>query len=252
VVIDDKVWVDTESNLISWASKSNRSIYWPCLLEKLFAKLNGNFNDMAGGANSMYAEGSGAGEEVFMSLLFGPGMSERFRWDDPPSDNPNITRYGPCPPDVLFEILEYGMSQGMMFTASPRDHYSFPDGAYEDGEAKGLVYNHAYSVIRTFTFSDSAKVLQLRNNWGSYEWTGPFGDSDTSSWTEARKKEAGYENKDDGLFYISLEAFHKFFYRCNYFVHASSKDDKKLAMFHDPECFRNGPEYRAEKHGLTW
>jgi hypothetical protein len=64
--------------------------------------------------------------------------------------------------------------------------------------------------------------------------------------------EAGYENKDDGLFWISIEAFHKFFYKCGFFVPHCTKGDKKLAMFHDPECFRNGPKYRAERHGLTW
>ena len=253
VVCDDKVWVDSEGNLLSWRSKHNRHVYWPCLIEKVVAKLNGNFNAMHGEARTMYAEGVGSGPETIMHLLLGPGMPEGFGWDDPPTDNPTLVRYGECPPEVLFDLLDYGLSEGMLFTASTRFHDDHPDGEYKDCREHGLVRNHAYSIISTHALADGGgKLIKLRNNWGEYEWSGAFADTDTASWTDARKAEVNYVSKDDGIFYMTVQDFHHFFNHCGFFCPAGTKGDPKLAMFHDPECFREGKEYRERKYGLTW
>jgi len=51
---------------------------------------------------------------------------------------------------------------------------------------------------------------------------------------------------------MTVQDFHHFFNHCGFFCPAGTKGDPKLAMFHDPECFREGKEYRERKYGLTW
>lgn len=42
--------------------------------------------------------------------------------------------------------------------------------------AMGLVGGHAYSLIHTYVLSNGARLVMVRNPWGSYEWTGAYGD----------------------------------------------------------------------------
>lgn len=46
---------------------------------------------------------------------------------------------------------------------------------------QGLVTRHAYSLIDTYNYNGQL-FCKLRNPWGSFEWNGPWGDSDTR-WT---------------------------------------------------------------------
>ena len=42
--------------------------------------------------------------------------------------------------------------------------------------AMGLVGGHAYSLIHTYVLSNGVRLVMVRNPWGSYEWTGAYGD----------------------------------------------------------------------------
>ena len=55
------------------------------------------------------------------------------------------------------------------------------------------------------------RLLKIRNPWGFKEWTGDWSDK-SPKWTTDLKDELGFENKDDGIFYISFEDYVKFFY----------------------------------------
>ena len=47
------------------------------------------------------------------------------------------------------------------------------------------------------------KLLKLRNPWGQGEWTGDWSDK-SPIWTDALKKQVGFVDGDDGIFFIEL------------------------------------------------
>lgn len=45
--------------------------------------------------------------------------------------------------------------------------------------------------------------MQLRNPWGSTEWTGEWSDG-SSLWNDETKAHFGWSNEDDGTFWMSI------------------------------------------------
>ena len=91
-----------------------------------------------------------------------------------------------------------------------------PMTAYCNTTITGLVPGY-YTILGVFTLSNSAKVVKLRSQLGSYgtEWTGAYGDADplwTSTITATSKTSAGYVNAPtDGVFFITTTNFRKYF-----------------------------------------
>ena len=64
--------------------------------------------------------------------------------------------------------------------------------------------NHSYVIQKTVKISTGQRLVQMRNPWAREVWDGAW--SDTSSlWTTKLKKEVGFEKKDEGIFYMSIE-----------------------------------------------
>mgnify|MGYP000926542078 CR=1 FL=1 len=76
----------------------------------------------------------------------------------------------------------------------------------EDYQKIGLVSDHAYAVISVFDIESKEhgrlQLLKLRNPWGHKEWMGDWSDK-SDKWTEALKKQVGFVDADDGVFFIS-------------------------------------------------
>jgi len=71
----------------------------------------------------------------------------------------------------------------------------------------GIVQGHAYALLNVAE-EDGNQLVQLRNPWGNTEWTGQFGDA----WMKAQgstrlKKLLGWEDEDDGTFWMSFSDF---------------------------------------------
>lgn len=68
--------------------------------------------------------------------------------------------------------------------------------------------------LQEITLDNGSKerLLQVRNPWGKREWTGDWSDA-SSKWTGATKAQVQLESKDDGIFWISMKDFDKFFYQ---------------------------------------
>ena len=86
-----------------------------------------------------------------------------------------------------------------------------------DLESLGLVAGHAYGVLDarqvTVPGSPPVQLLQLRNPWGQFEWTGPYGPG-TAEWTpEVRAQLTGVDPDapEDGCFWMTVEDFGKYF-----------------------------------------
>lgn len=80
----------------------------------------------------------------------------------------------------------------------------------------GLIEGHAYSLIGVKEVEnkdgDTVRLIQLRNPWGSYEWSGRWSDSDEAMWgtlsDEVKKSLApNGRNPKDGLFYLEYDDF---------------------------------------------
>lgn len=85
-----------------------------------------------------------------------------------------------------------------------------------DIEKSGFVKGHAYSVLKIYDDAElqkkdkNLKLVKLRNPWGEKEWNGDWSDS-SPLWTPALKEKYKVEKRNDGVFYMALKDFTKFF-----------------------------------------
>ena len=70
----------------------------------------------------------------------------------------------------------------------------------EHSDDRGIVSGHAYTVISVHE-AEGIKLMRVRNPWGKHEWKGDYSDH-SPLWTESLKKELGWIDKDDGMFFM--------------------------------------------------
>ena len=92
-----------------------------------------------------------------------------------------------------------------------------PEDPEYDLEELGLVAGHAYGVLDarqvTMPGAPPVQLLQLRNPWGSFEWTGAFG-AGSAEWTpqvRAQLSDVNPDAKEDGSFWMTVQDFGKYF-----------------------------------------
>ena len=72
----------------------------------------------------------------------------------------------------------------------------------EHSDDRGIVSGHAYTVISVHE-AEGIKLMRVRNPWGKHEWKGDYSDH-SPLWTESLKKELGWIDKDDGMFFMTF------------------------------------------------
>lgn len=114
---------------------------------------------------------------------------------------------GPSERAQVWEQLEQLAQSGnyLLGASSGRS----PDGHGDTHtSSQGIVYGHAYGVLRVVKTSDGLCLLQLRNPWGDTEWTGKWGDTDMAKPENARvRAQIDFKKEDDGIFWIAFEDF---------------------------------------------
>ena len=166
-------------------SSANGNELWVILLEKAWAKLNGNYARVIGGDP----------HEIFE--VFTNAYCEKIKFKIGQEDK-------------LWSAFENAQKKGFLMTAGTSgDTYTL------DMQDVGLVPGHAYTILgvkEVNTLEGKQKLVNLRNPWGNGEWSGDWSDG-SKKWTEDLKKQCGnYEDKDDGSFWMSFEDF------CNYYI----------------------------------
>lgn len=147
-------------------------------MEKAFAKINGNYSSIIGGWPSLagYHFLGISGSDIDCSSTSADQMwAQIVDWDQ----------------------KKYIMSAGSI------------------GNAMGIVGGHAYTVISAHVLKTNGKrLLKLRNPWGKTEWSGAYKDSDAfwTSATTAAEDKALIVNKDDGIFFMTIEDFKAYFF----------------------------------------
>ena len=165
-------------------SSTNGNELWVILLEKSWAKLNGNYARVIGGDP----------HEIFEILT--NAYCEKIKFKKGQEEK-------------IWAAFENAQKKGFLVTAGTSgDTYSI------SMEEVGLVPGHAYTVLgvkEVNTQKGKQKLVNLRNPWGNGEWSGAWSDG-SRKWTEDLKKECGnYEDKDDGSFWMSFEDFCKYY-----------------------------------------
>ncbi|KAM9201195.1 LOW QUALITY PROTEIN: calpain-13 [Dugong dugon] len=164
--------------------------FWPCLLEKAYAKLHGSYFHLHGG----YLP------DALVDLTGGVVTNA-----DLYSSSSNL---------VL--VVKKAALAGclMAFTTPPTGKDSMM--------RNGLVSRHAYTVTGAGQIQYRRvweEIIRLWNPWGKTEWRGRWSDG-SQEWQETYDhwKDQLYKNKDDGEFWISCHDFQDNFsclYICN-------------------------------------
>jgi calpain-15 len=158
---------------------------WVSVLEKAYAKLNGNY----------FALISGSPTDAFSDLTGAP--CEDYDLEDPRCQ----------------QMVKNGKFWDRL---ANWDNWSCVIAAGITGQAKtkGLVSGHAYALTQARE-ANGIKLVKLRNPWGNFEWQGDWGDN-SSLWTNETIKAFGATfDPDDGMFYMSYEDFLKNFDNIN-------------------------------------
>lgn len=191
VVVDDRL--PTKDGELLFVHSAEGSEFWSALLEKAYAKINGCYEALSGGATT-------EGFEDFTG-----GIAEWYELKKPP---PN-----------LFKIIQKALQKGSLLGCSI-DITSAADS--EAITSQKLVKGHAYSVTGAEEVESSGslqKLIRIRNPWGEVEWTGRWNDN-CPSWNtiDPEERERLTRRHEDGEFWMSFSDFLRHYSRleiCN-------------------------------------
>ena len=182
VVCVDDFFPSTPKGQFAFAMSGPREL-WVQVLEKAWAKIN----------TSYAATIAGIPSESFSTLSEAPCVTyihRKYKVDD------------------LWKMLKKAKAMGYYLATNTK--------ANPNAEKYGLVEGHAYSLTNLEEFEigngKMLRLIQLRNPWGNFEWTGNFSDQ-SPSWDiiPNLRQKVGVINKDDGIFYMDFNDFLKFY-----------------------------------------
>lgn len=160
-------------------SKTEQAELWVILLEKAYAKAYGSYWEIIGG-DPVHA---------LRDLTGAPY--------DRIEDFADL--------DAAWKKLSDGNDNRYMITC-----FTKSTDVVEEKNDMGIVAGHAYTILDVRDILDArgkpARVIQIRNPWGKFEWNGDFSD-ESSLWTNKQRQEFGIIDHDDGIFWMRIEDF---------------------------------------------
>ncbi|CAD5113076.1 DgyrCDS2268 [Dimorphilus gyrociliatus] len=192
VIIDDRL--PTSNGRLIYLHSNEGNEFWPAMLEKAYAKLNGSYESLSGGLT---------GEAL---VDFTGGIIEKWNFPEDGTEG-------------LYERMKTSLKKGG-FMACSID--SSPD-TMESRLENGLVIGHAYSItdvrnvtVETPTVSGQIAMIRIRNPWGNEaEWKGAWSDG-SPEWEyipEEERQNIGLTFEADGEFWMSFDDFSNNFQR---------------------------------------
>ena len=159
---------------------------WVMLLEKAWAKINGN---------SYMKIWLGTPQEALTSLSTAPCIYEYHK---------KYLENNCAKSNIIWEKLMEAMRRKWVVCTNTED--------IEKADELGLVTFHAYALIQIYECRNNIRLLKLRNPWGNQEWKGDYSHA-SEKWTEDLKKEVKYKSEacKQGTFFMCLEDFLKYF-----------------------------------------
>ncbi|XP_045045235.2 calpain-13 [Desmodus rotundus] len=184
VVVDDRLPVLNNEYLFVHP-RSNNQEFWPCLLEKAYAKFRGSYLHLHYGYLPDALVDLTGGVVTTMDLHSSPS-------------------------DLVMMVKTAAKEESLMTCATPVG----PTGMATSME-NGLVSQHAYTVTGAETIQSRTgweELIRLWNPWGGTEWRGRWRDG-SPEWQEARdpRRSQLYKNKEDGEFWMPCRDFQENF-----------------------------------------
>lgn len=206
-----------------FAQMGNDQSIWVAILEKAFAKLHGNYAHLAGGSSNM----------AMQNIIGGPVGTRDHKQDNATEEDIN----------ALFTELQAMDNANHMFTAGSArtDH--------------GMVGGHAYSVLGVHTLSTGARLVKMRNPWGSERYRGDWS-RDSALWNEQLKREVDEKGQNDGTFFMSIEDYNWTFRYTSLAFDVSTMHKASFMMIDDATQKLNHGDYSwcgadCVRHELT-
>ena len=181
VLVDDYIPCYGNYGLNFAFTSTHGNELWVILLEKAWAKLNGNYAKAIGGEP----------HEVFDVIT--NAWSEKIKLESSKSD-------------TIWKSMLNAEKNGFIMTAgTSTDTYNL------NIEELGLIPGHAYTCLEVkevTTKSGKVKLVHLRNPWGNGEWSGEWCDS-SKKWTDDLRKQVGKSKsaENQGSFWMAFEHF---------------------------------------------
>eukprot|EP00347_Sterkiella_histriomuscorum_P016829 403351694 len=187
VVVDDLFpCVEGEgfgSGKIPAFSKTKSKELWVLLIEKVWAKLNHNYENTI----------TGFASEAFRCLTGAPVEFYNHDYVD----------------NIWDQIVEADKRNYIICTSAGRTNLNSDDYA-----KIGLVSDHAYAVIQAVDIEikeyGRLQLLKLRNPWGHKEWMGDWSDK-SDKWNDDLRKQLNFVDADDGVFFISYRDYMNYY-----------------------------------------
>ncbi|CAL1530831.1 unnamed protein product [Lymnaea stagnalis] len=186
VVVDDYLPTDGQKPIYC-RNIERPNEFWPCLLEKAYAKLRGNYESLDGGKM----------QDAMVDLT--GGISEVI----------DIRKKNEISPE-LYSLLYTSFQMKTLMGACIFKPENSPPNEVE--LRNGLYMGHAYSITgfrQIPTGRGTVNLLRLRNPWGSGEWKGAWSDrsQEMRYLTKELQDQLMYTDRDDGEFWMSYEDF---------------------------------------------
>ena len=187
VIVDDYLPAFKKSKKPCYA-QSNKNEIWVMLLEKAWAKVNGGYANIISGLPCEALE-----------FLTGTGS---LIYDLENLDGEDVE-------DYKYEIIknvQLADENNSLISCSTTSDSSI--------QRVGLVEGHAYTLISFHKIQTSQGkdvfLFRIRNPWSQGEWTGDWSDK-SRLWDSKAKSQVQFENKDEGIFFMSDTDFFKYF-----------------------------------------
>ena len=238
IVVDDAVPTDDQKKPLF--SQPHGDEVWVLLLEKALAKFCGSYANIESG-HVIFAFEALTGDAVVSYHQSSSSSWERL--DMKPKKDPKNKRAV-----SLFHSGRRFDRDHMFALLCTYDHHAAVLGAGSRGQddtiehgrrksSSGIVPGHAYSIIKAAEHSN-VKLLQLRNPWGTFEWTGKWSDGakewkDNPTIAQAFHYKQDNNNNDDGSFFISWDDFCDHFDSIDVCVRSQGMSEFNLRVYED-------------------
>ena len=209
VIIDDLVPCVDEKPFFSY---NEGNACWVSLIEKAYAKVNGNYANMEGGMPI-----------ITLSDLTGMPVKKHM-----------ISEFNEK--ELFNKVQSYCKKNYCVSSFVPEVENENKENEY------GLLDEHSYTILGAYEI-DNHLLFKIRDFWGECKWKGKWNWND-SEWTEERKKKLNVDT-NDSYFFIEIDDFMKHFedlvvvyYKDNW-NHFSSKQfqmkDKQMTIEFEAE-----------------
>ncbi|OMJ87011.1 hypothetical protein SteCoe_11338 [Stentor coeruleus] len=164
---------------------------WILILEKVYAKVHGNYYMLKGGNVS----------EGLIDLTGCPTLSYNFKDENIKKD---------IEKGIMWLNIKDHFDDGYLICASTTGDERWGDVNYMESLTAGLIPGHGYALINYKEFAGN-KLINLRNPWGKLDWTGDWS-AGSSLWTPEMKRYVNPSfDEEDANFWMGFEDFVKNF-----------------------------------------